>query len=877
MQPHPSMQPLEKLIQDLKVTLVLGLSQSVVQEKQRLFGKNDLPHKPPKSFLRLFFEQFNNAFFYLLIIAALLKLFVEGYRDAIFIMIVVLVSALVSAIQEGRASKILEKLRSFMKTECIVLREGIKHVVDQTELVPGDIIFISEGNRIPADARLLESSFFKVDESALTGESALVFKDAHFISHQEIPLFEQKNMIFMGTTAMTGHAKALVIATGIKTELGKLHAPLSRPEIDMPLKKDLKKLSNFLIGAACFITIFFIAIGYLLGKELNELIFTMTSLLVSIVPEGIPIVSTIVMAQNAFRMAQVNVLVKKLQSIDALGRVEVLVVDKTGTLTKNEQVISKIIIGQEKFRITGEGYNARGEIIDELGMVIDQNNLSSEFLQVALAAALFDHSEITSDLQTNILRVRGEPLQAALGVFAAKAGFDRNKVQEEYRLIEEIPFDTQTRLHLSLFQKNSDVPFCLALGAPEVIQTLCIKTDARAQEAVSELLSEGYRVVAIAFKEMPDQKIIPQELNGFSCLGLFGMSDTLRIDAAQAISDIKDLGVQVVVATGDHPITAFSIAQKIGLAQPLEAIIEGKNLSKLSDESLQKTTILARVTPQDKLSIVERYHQSGFIVGMTGDGVNDVPALALSEVGIALGQMGTDLAKEAADIILLDDALATIKQGILLGRHAFNTMRRVLLFVLATSGGEVFTIACALLLNLPLPLLATQILWVHMLTDGFLDIALGMEPPDYEELQQPILKQALLDRSLARIFILTSIPIAITTLGLFWWYISYRGEDLIKARTIALTVLAMCQWWNAWNCRSEKKSIFKMPFFSNKWLLGLTILVAIAQYAAISWTPLQKMLATTSLSWAEIGICFGASILVLLVDEARKHRAKKSN
>jgi len=865
----PYAQTVEEVLKTLTVSPENGLSLDRVQERKERYGLNDLPHKPQRSFIYLVFDQFNNAFSYLLVIAAFLKLFIEGYRDALFIFIVIIVSAIVSAFQEGRASKILEKLRSFIRTECVVVRDGRKYVVDQTELVPGDIIILLEGNRIPADARLIESSLFKVDESALTGESALVLKNAAIIIDHEVPLFDQKNMVFMGTTVMTGHAKAVVVATGMETLLGTLHAPLSRPEMDMPLKRDLKKLSKFLLIAACSITLLFIVIGYLFGKDINELIFTMTSLLVSIVPQSIPIVSTIIMAQNAFRMAQVNVLVKKLQAIDALGRVQVLVVDKTGTLTKNEQIITTVLTGSTTYNITGSGYSPEGEIWQRETKIIRPSE-EAELKHIALGAALLDNSEITVDQVTGHASVRGEPLQAALGVFAAKAGVNKTEVQKLYSKLDEIPFDTTTRLHLALFQKGAETPLLFALGAPEAVQKLCLSPDMSKEEGSTQLLAEGYRVLAIALREAPDEARITGVQKGFTCLGLFGMSDTLRSDAAEAIADIKQLGVQVVVATGDHPITAFHVAKQIGLEQPLEAIIEGKNLASLSDAELQKTSILARVTPQDKYSIVERYHQAGFMVGMTGDGVNDVPALALSEVGIALGRMGTDLAKEAANIILLDDSLATIKQGILLGRHAFAIMRRVLLFVLATSGGEVFTLAFALFLNLPLPLLATQILWIHMLTDGLLDIALGMEPPDYEELQKPITRQAVVDQSLARIFILTSLPIALATLSLFWWYWWYSGEGLIKARTIALTVLAMCQWWNAWNCRSEKKSLFTLRFFGNRWLLILTSLVAIAQYAAISWKPLQNMLSTTSLSWAEIGLCFSVSTIVLVVDELRK-------
>lgn len=864
-------EPLDHLISQLKTNTLTGLSQKDAEKRLRKMGANALPIRPPERVLMLFFKQLNNAFSYLLIIAALLKYFVEGYRDALIITIIIIINALVSALQEGRAAQTLTKLRSFLKTDCLVLRDGEMALVDQTALVPGDIMVLYEGMRVPADARIIEGQLLRVDESVLTGESTPVTKQVGTISTANLPVSEQVNMVFMGSAIVSGHAHALVVATGKRAYIGQLTEAIDPIERDLPLKRDLAHLSYFLLRAVIGIILIFLLIGLLRGKDAADLIFTMTSLLVSIVPEGIPIVSTILMARNAYLMAKSHVLVKRLQAIDGLGRMQVLVVDKTGTLTKNEQMVSRICLEKKTYTVTGSGYLPDGIVSAQIGTAVGApvTPQQGEPLWIlGLAGALLDDAELIRDEKSGNLRVRGEPIQAALGIAAHKMGFDREAVQQQYPKIAEIPFSSDHPLHQVLFKIDESKNLVVVMGGPERVATYCTGSAELGSDA-KELLAQGFRVIAVAYRFTTGETFEQSTKNSYT-IGLFGLNDTIREDAAASISAVQELGVRVLVATGDHLQTALHAAQATGIYTGPESVQERRG----PIDGLEGIAVLARVTPQEKLKIIGHLQEKKLLVGMIGDGVNDVPALVAADVGIAMGISGTDVAKEAAAIVLLDDSLASIAEGIRLGRHAFLTMRQVLIFALATSAAEIIAFAVALLADIPLPLLATQILWVHMLTDGLLTIALGMESVDRQTTTVPLEPHVrLVDRRMARAFVLTSVPVAVTTLGLFVYYLP---TGLVQARTVALTVLAMGQWWNAWNMRSETASIFSRSPFKNGWLLGGTVLVVIAQLGALYVPLLQKTLYTVPLSAYDFGLCLGISSLVLWIEEARKFLCRRA-
>ncbi len=855
--------PLEQLITLLKTDIGVGLTTKEAQKRLRKNGTNTLPGRPPERAVLLFLKQLNNAFSYLLIVAALLKCLVEGYRDAIIIGVIIMVNALVSAIQEGRASQTLAKLRSFLKTDCLVIRDGQTHIIDQTLLVPGDILILHEGMRVPADARLFEGHMLRIDESILTGESVPVTKTPGLTALPKAPLSEQSGMVFTGSTILSGHAHAIVVATGKKAEIGHLTCVIDKIETDMPLKRDLAHLSYFLLRAVIVIVVIFVLIGLLRGKDFAELVFTMTSLLVSIVPEGIPIVSTILMARNAYRMARSNVLVKRLQAIDGLGRLQVLVVDKTGTLTKNEQMVSALAVENSLYTVTGNGYEKSGAVYDLKGGVA-QIKRETPLWYLGLAASLLDDAELSRDEKTGALRVRGEPIQAALGICAQKMGFDLETDQKTYPKIDEIPFAPETPLQKALFTFDGDKNLLVVMGSPERVADYCHQ-QSEPETGLQKMLSDGLRVVAIGYGFTTATQLTQTAGSAITTVGLWGLNDALRSDAAESIDAVQELGVRVLVATGDHLQTAIHVARATGLYQGPLSVQEGTAIEEKGDEEI---TVLARVTPQEKLKIISHLHQKNLLVGMTGDGVNDVPALVAADVGIAMGKSGTDVAKEAASIILLDDSLSSIAEGIMLGRHAFLTMRHVLIFVLATSASEILAFAATLIMNVPLPLSATQILWVHLLTDGLLTIALGMEPVDKKIAKIPLDPKArLIDRGMTRAFFLTSVPVAVITLVLFIYHLP---EGLHTARSVALTALAMGQWWNAWNMRSETGSIFSQNPFSNIWLLTCTFLVVVAQIGALYLPFLQNILYTVPLSLSDFMLCLGVSSLVLVTEEVHK-------
>lgn len=847
----------------LKTDLTKGLLPTEVLVRQKNYGFHTLPLQKPPSWPTLFIKQLNNSFFYILMAAAVLKVAIEGYRDAFIILFVICVSALVTTFQEKRAYSLLATLHTFINADALVIREGKSVVVAQKELVPGDVIIIQKGNKVPADARIIKSYALHIDESSLTGESLPVLKNDDVLTEQKLPVFEQSNMVFWGTVAVAGHARAVVVATGSRSYWGSLQQTISSHDIDLPLKKDLATLSYVLLLSAMGIVALFTFSGILLGKEISELIFTMTSLLVSIVPTGIPVVSTIIMAQNAYRMAKDKVLVKNLQAIDALGRIEVLVVDKTGTLTRNEQMVSKILTFDKSgsinlYQVSGNGYEPQGNI--SRNTIPLTAPFPPELLELGSAAAMVDSSEITFDATTNRYRVKGEPLQAAGTVFSQKIGLDKRMIQKNVRVLEEEEFDYATRKKSLLIEESNGEKVRIFFGSPEGILQLCgLEEHEQIARKLKELLDEGLRIIAFAIKQAAATQ--PR------FLGLLCMHDKVRITAARDIASIEELGVKVVIATGDHRKTALAVAKEIGLKFTSSALHEGEIYNKtFKPDTL---TLAARVTPQDKVNLIESYHQKRILVGMTGDGANDVPALRAADVGIAMGGWGTDVAQDAADIVLLDDSLYSISKGILLGRHAFDAMRRVLIFVLSVSAAEIIIIALTFLLGAPLPLLATQILWIHMLTDGLLDIAIGMEPQDERELKNRFIgTKKLIDRALVRSFFIVSLPTALAVIILFLYF--ETTETLAKGRTIALITLAMCQWWNAWNMRSESRSLFSLNPLSNRWLALMTLLVIGCQAAALYVPLLQKLLYTVPLSTQELLLCFTVSSLVLWSEELRK-------
>lgn len=834
-----------------------GLASQEVEARQKKYGPNALPETPREPFVSILLRQFNNPFIYMLLSAALFKLFLQDYPDAGIIISIVIINSLIGAIQESRAYKILGSLKNYLQLTCIVVRDGKRTIIPTEQLVPGDIVILQQGDRVPADVQVIETYSLMVDESAFTGESNSVIKD------------EKNNILLMGTTLLTGSGIALVIATGASTELGKLKKSSEKITYEIPLKGELDELAKVFLFIVIIASISLFIIGIARGMPIETMVLTLTSLFVSIVPAGIPLISTIVLAIGTYRMAQANVLIKNMPSIETLGRLETLVVDKTGTLTYNEQMVLEVLAGDKHYTVTGKGYLPEGLLLHNNKEVL---NLDKDLINLVHAAALLDNSLLEFNTQQKKFMLKGEPMQAALGVFARKLGFDKERIHKECPLLEEIPFEAAKRLSGGYYQ-CAEEPQTFLMGSPESIFSLCKHDTKRAQQACNDMFSKGLRVVALAKSNNN-----PHELEQVELLGVLGMQDAIRPHVNELVAQARKAGLRIVMATGDHLKTALFVGTQTGIYQENrgDAILEGKDFQNLEEKELNEklltTTLIARVTPQDKLAIIRAYHYKGIIVGMTGDGVNDAPALVAADVGIAMGKSGTEVAQDSADIVLLDDSLASIFAGITQGRAIISALRRVVAFLLAINISEVLLIGITLVFGLPLPLLALQLLWQHLLTDSFLDVGIGLEPAETKMGHPTKGRVSLFDRSL---FIKLCIDIT-TAVGvsllLFMWY---AQTNIALARTMVLVTFSFFQWFNSWNLRSETRSLFTMNPFSNIWLLIITLCVVSLQVFAINNPTFSTWLGVVPLTQQQWLLAGSAASSIILFEEIRKFCQRK--
>jgi Ca2+-transporting ATPase len=811
--------------------------------------------------------------------------------DSLIILSVLLFNAIIGTAQEGRTQNTLLALKKFAETNAAVVRGGKEEIIPDYELVPGDVILLEEGDKIPADARITVSNNLTLDESALTGESMPVHKTTDSIHHENLQTAEQKNMAFKGTHVVSGHGTALIVATGIKTAFGKISKEIAAIDKELPLKANIKALSNAIIITVFIICIVLFILGINLGNSPEQMFKTVISLAVSIIPEGLPIVMTLILATGVWRMSKRNALVKKLQAVESLGQANIIAVDKTGTLTKNEIVLQKVYVNGFLFDIRGIGYKPEGEILlkDE---VIDPLNHPGLIFAGKLAA-LGSNNNLIYDEEKKLWRASGDPTDAALSVFSRKIGFDKKVLEKEAPKIFEIPFEYKNKFHAVRNKVNSKI-LTTVIGAPEVILEKCdsiwhngkstrlSKTDTQEIDTtLNNLLDKGLRVLAVAVQHESTHPLSAGNLHNLTFVGFYGMKDILRLEVHEALKDAKSAGIRVVMMTGDHKSTALTIAKDAEIYTEGDKIITGEEMDKLSDlelsEVIKHVSVFARVTPEHKLKIIKAYKQKGLVVAMTGDGVNDAPSLVMADLGISMGKIGTEVAKEASDIVLLDDNFGSIIAAIEEGRSIYKSIKKVLLYLFSTSLGEVFTISSALLLGYPLPLLPAQIIWLNLVTDGFLTAALAMDPKENDLLKGRFVrpKKYLIDRLTIIRMLNMSIPMAAGSLFLF---ILYQEIDSSKASTIALTTMAMFQWLNVWNCRHEKASIIT-SLFSNKYLIGSTITVILLQILAVYNPFMQKILHTTSLNLAEWISCALIAVSIVIIEETRKiiHQIIKPN
>lgn len=860
-----------------------GLTKKEATERFREYGLNKLPEGKADGLLLIFFRQFQSPLIYILFAAAGIVFVMGSFVDSLIIFIVLLFNAIVGTFQEGRAQNTLLALKRFAETSATVLRDGKELIVPDTEVMPGDIIVLQEGEKVPADARIIFANALKIDEASLTGESEPVTKTDTVLPANNLEVADQKNMTFKGTHILSGNGTAIVVATGLATEIGKIAQKISSIDTEIPLKTNIRYLSRIIVVTVAVISISLIILGVLSGKSLKEMFTTAVALSVSIIPEGLPIVMTLVLATGVFRMSKRNVLVKRLQAVEALGQTKVIAVDKTGTLTRNEMVIQRVYADGKDFEITGSGYEPKGEVVFD-GKNIDPLN-NPELLFSGKIAAFCANARLSFSEETSAWKIAGDPTEAAMLVFSEKIGFRHNTLEQETPKIFELPFDYKKRYHATI-RAVDDKNFLTIIGAPEEMLELCkniwhkdgietlVREKKKELEAVFHRLAQtGFRVLAYAINPDVDQSVNGNAIPPLTFIGFFGMSDALRPEVKEAMQRVRAADMRVVMITGDHRLTAQAIAKEADIWREGDSVLVGEEIDKILDdelaEKLARTTVFARVTPEHKLRIIQAYRKRGEIVAMTGDGVNDAPSLVAADLGVAMGKIGTEVAKEASDIVLLDDNFANIVSATEEGRSIYKTVKKVLTFLFSTSMGEVINITGALVLKWPIPLLPSQIIWLNFVTDGFLTVALAMEPKEKGLMQgkfeRP--KKWIVDNFMIKRMLLMA---PIMGLGTLYLFSQYFETNLAKGWTIALTTMAIFQWFNAWNCRSESKSIFQMNPFSNKFLVGATVCVISLQIFAVYNPFMQKVLHTTPLSLSEWLIIIPIAGSIILIEEIRK-------
>jgi len=876
---------------DELVSTEYGLSEKEAKKRLLKYGPNRLPEVGSDSLVVIFFRQFQSPLIFILLLAAVVAFITGENVDGLVILFILFFNAVIGTIQEGKAQNIFLALKNFVKTNASVIREGKEQIILDEEIVPGDVVILREGEKVPSDARLLKSDSLQVDEAALTGESNPKLKIVFPLKGENIPVSDQDNLVFKGTHVVSGKGLAVTVATGSETIIGNIAKKIIGLDEDLPLKTAIRKFSKVIVLTVFLIDILLFTIGILYDHSIKDMFSTIVAISVSIIPEGLPIVVTLVLATGVWRMGKRKVLIKKLQAVEALGQINIIAVDKTGTVTKNELAVKEIYLDEKKFFVEGFGYDSKGKI-KQKGKFIEPGK-HPELLIVGKISALCSSANVAYDESLRVWKVSGDPTEAATLVLAKKIGFNREDLEREFLKVKEKPFDYNFRYHAVMHQdKDREGYLVSVIGAPEEILKISEKIwsqgkitrlekekKEKLKKVFLKMSAQGLRVVAFGMQRVKNKGISLTKLSPVF-VGFLGIEDSLRKEVKEAVERVKSAGIKLVMITGDHKMTAKKIAEQAGIFKSGDIILEGGEIEDMTEKELAKhlgrVSVFARVNPLHKSKIINAYKLAGKTIAMTGDGINDALSLTSADVGVAMGKIGTEVAKEASDIILLDDNFGSIVSGVEEGRNIYRTIKRVILYLFSTSFGEVLVISGAIFLGFPLPILVVQILWLNLVTDGFLDMALAMEPKRAGLLAKKYVKKeyVLLDNLMIKRIFFMAIPMAMGTLFVFS---QYYNNDLQKAWTASLTVLAVFQWFNAWNCRSHLFSIFSINPFSNKFLVGATGVVIGLHFLALYNPFFQKILRTVPLSWEDWALIVMVAMSILVVEEIRKlfYRCKK--
>ena len=886
-----------------------GLSPSEVERRLQVYGPNELQEAAGRSALEILWDQFKNIMLLMLIAVAMVSLVLDlrqgGFpKDAIAIFAIVLLNGLLGYLQESKSEKALAALKNMTSPRVRVMRQGQEQEIDAKALVPGDIVLLEAGVQVPADGRLLSAANLQVREAALTGEAEAVIKQPELLLGEESALGDRLNLVYQGTEVLQGRGTVLVTQTGMQTELGHIATLIQSVESEpTPLQQRMTQLGNVLVTGSLVLVALVVVAGLLHTGNLglfDDLLEVSLSMAVAVVPEGLPAVITVTLALGTQRMVRRHALIRKLPAVETLGSVTTICSDKTGTLTQNKMVVQQVKTVEHQYQVTGEGYAPVGALLEDGAAIAVAGDPALQALLMACALC----NDATLSQSGSIWTLLGDPTEGAMLALAGKGGFEQSKLGQQCERVGEVPFTSERKRMSVVMQAHPDAAWPLApqvmftKGSAELVLERCSAsqatgqtlplTEAQRQAILTQndaMASGGLRVLGLAMKPLAIPSLpsnLEPEEQDLIWLGLVGMLDAPRPEVREAVADCRRAGIRPVMITGDHPLTAKAIAETLGIAQPGDTIMTGRELTHLSAPELEQTvphvSVYARVAPEHKLRIVQALQKQGEFVAMTGDGVNDAPALKQADIGIAMGITGTDVSKEASDMVLLDDNFATIVAATEEGRVVYDNIRRFIKYILGSNIGEVLTIAAAPIMGLGgVPLSPLQILWMNLVTDGVPALALAMEPAEPDVMQRPPHdpRESIFARGLGSYMVRVGIVLAVLTIALMSWAYGYTNAPGYPGhpdtwKSMVFTTLCLAQMGHALSARSDTRLTVQLNPLSNPYVWGAVLLTTGLQILLLYIPVLAQFFGLYPLPTLELAICFGFSALMFTWLEAEK-------
>ncbi len=864
--------PSDEALKQLDATID-GLSGEEAQKRLEKYGSNELPAKKPPTLLKIIFDQLINPLIYILIAAAAVSMFIGDVKDAFFIFVVILVNTAIGAYQEWKAEKSTEALQNLLKIFVQVKRDDTKRLISANLLVPGDIVLLESGNKVPADIRLIKTTGLMTDESLLTGESVEINKRNDVID-KDVPLGDRENMVFAGSTITSGRAIGLVVETALKTEIGKISKAVTSVEkVHPPLIKRMEEFSHQISIIVLFACAVIALIEFIRGTSLLDVFFLAVALAVSAIPEGLPASLSVVLSVGMSRMSKRNVIIRKLSAVEGLGSCTMIASDKTGTLTVNKQTVKLLYLPDgSRYNITGEGYNNNGKVVpckEKFGL--------SKVNEIIRSAVICNEASLYK--KDDNWTYHGDAVDIALLALGYKNGMGPDKINREINTLREIPFESERKFSAKFYEEDSKVK-AVVKGAVEVILQFCPDADSkRIQRQLKAFSRTGHRVIAVAEGEISskhDHCYYEEDLKGLNFLGLIGLIDPLRPEAIEAVDTCKKAGIKVIMITGDHPETALTIGKNLSIANSGEDVIQGKELDNIDENSdefveiVSQKSVFARVAPLQKLHIVSALNRSGHFIAVTGDGVNDAPALKKAHISMAMGS-GTDVAKDVSSMIVVDDNFASVVAGVEEGRYAYDNIRKVIYLLVSTGAAEIALFLFAVGFNMPIPLVAVQLLWLNLVTNGIQGVALAFEKGEKETMLRPPRnpKEGIFNELMVKETLISGLTMGFVAYAL-WVALLSGGMSEGAARNMVLLLMVLFENIHVLNCRSEYKSAFKVPL-KNNMLLITGILGAQAIHIVSMNIPLmQDILGVSPIGLTEWLFTLGFALSLLVVMELFK-------